>query len=74
MASSYGAAGSIVLLVIWVYYSCAIIFYGVEFIRAYRVMDRRPVEPKKTAVLVHEEFVGVKIAAAKHSSEKVMRN
>lgn len=74
VASVYGTAGSLVALLIWVYYSCAIIFYGVEFIRAYRAMDRRPVEPKKTAVLVHEEFVGVKIAAAKHSSEKVMRN
>ncbi len=56
VASIYGAAGSLVALLIWVYYSSAILFYGVEFIRAYRASYRLPVEPKKTAILVHEEL------------------
>ncbi len=56
VASIYGTAGSLVALLIWVYYSCAILFYGVEFIQAYRVSYKLPVEPKKTAVLVHEEL------------------
>ncbi len=34
-ASIYGAAGSLVALLIWVYYSSAILFYGVEFIQAF---------------------------------------
>ena len=57
VASIYGAAGSLVALLVWVYYSCAILFFGVEFIRAYRMAHHLKVEPKETAVLVHEEIV-----------------
>ena len=57
VASIYGAAGSLVALLVWVYYSCAILFFGVEFIRAYRQARRLKVEPKETAVQVREEFV-----------------
>jgi membrane protein len=33
VASSYGAASSVVLLVLWVYYSAQILFLGAEFTR-----------------------------------------
>lgn len=56
VASIYGAAGSLVALLIWVYYSCAILFYGVEFIRAYRAAHGLAVEPKESAVAVREEI------------------
>ncbi|MEO6994292.1 MAG: YihY/virulence factor BrkB family protein [Lacunisphaera sp.] len=57
VASIYGTAGSLVALLMWVYYSCAILFFGVEFIRAHKVLHHHPVRPKKTAVLVREEIV-----------------
>lgn len=57
VASIYGAAGSLVALLIWVYYSCAILFYGVEFTRAYRQVHKLKTIPKETAVLVREELV-----------------
>lgn len=57
VASIYGAAGSLVALLVWVYYSCAILFFGVEFIRAYRHERDLKVQPKDTAVQVREEFV-----------------
>jgi len=57
IASSYGAAGSLVALLIWIYYSCAIVFYGAEFIRSYRLNHGQVVEPKATAVLVRREIV-----------------
>jgi membrane protein len=57
VASIYGAAGSLVALLVWIYYSCAILFFGVEFIRAYRHARRLKVQPKETAVQVREEFV-----------------
>lgn len=56
VASIYGTAGSLVALLIWVYYSCAILFYGAEFIRADRAAHHRQTEPKETAVLVREEI------------------
>jgi membrane protein len=57
VASVYGTAGSLVALLIWVYYSCAILFYGVEFTRAYRHAQKLKVQPKETAVAVRQEIV-----------------
>ena len=34
-ASTFGAAGSLILLLLWVYYSCQILLLGAEFTRAY---------------------------------------
>ena len=47
-ASSYGAAGSIIILLLWVFYSSAIFLFGAEITRAYAVRfgsrtDLRPV-------------------------------
>lgn len=57
VASIYGAAGSLVALLIWIYYSCAILFYGVEFTKAYRNAQHLKVQPKETAVAVREEVI-----------------
>ncbi len=35
IGTTYGAAGSIVILLIWVYYSAAILYFGAEFTRQY---------------------------------------
>lgn len=35
MGSAYGAAGSVVALIVWVYYSAQIFFFGAEFTRVY---------------------------------------
>lgn len=51
VASIYGAAGSLVALLVWIYYSCAILFFGVELTKARRAEEGLPVEPKDTAVL-----------------------
>lgn len=34
-ADSYGAAGSLVVFLVWVYYSAQVVFLGAEFVRAY---------------------------------------
>jgi membrane protein len=35
VSSSYGAAGSLAVVLIWVYYSAQILFLGAEFTRVY---------------------------------------
>jgi membrane protein len=50
IASSYGAAGSMMILLLWVYYSCQILLFGAEFTRVY-VQSRGPrPKPEEFAV------------------------
>lgn len=50
VGSSYGAAGSIVALVIWTYYSAQIFLFGAEFTQAYAAHYGSRIEPSKEAV------------------------
>jgi membrane protein len=47
MASTYGAAGSVMVLLLWVYYSCQILLFGAEFTRLWSA--RHGVKPKPEA-------------------------
>lgn len=51
-ASVYGAAGSIVLILLWVSYSSMIVFFGAEFTKQYAVAHGHKIEPTKDAVKV----------------------
>jgi membrane protein len=57
LTSTYGAAGSLVAVLLWVYYSCLILFFGAEFTRTYLESSGRPPNPKETAVRVRREIV-----------------
>jgi membrane protein len=50
--SAYGAAGSIVLILLWVSYSSMIFFYGAEFTRAYAHHITGEVSPTDVAVKI----------------------
>ncbi len=54
-ASAYGAAGSLVLIVLWIYYSSMILLVGAEFTRVWAEFHGRRVEPKKGAVRVIQQ-------------------
>ena len=50
-ASSYGAFASIVVLVIWIYYSGQIFFFGAEFTRSFaNCFGSRPTERPSASV------------------------
>lgn len=48
--SGYGAAGSVVLILLWVSYSSMIVFYGAEFTYAYAKLKDGAISPDKNAV------------------------
>lgn len=56
-ASTYGAAGSVVLILLWVSYSCLILFFGVEFTWVYSNRYGHGVRPKSHAMVVRVEQV-----------------
>lgn len=43
--SSYGAAGSLVVLVVWVYYSAQIFYFGAEFTHVHSLANHNQLEP-----------------------------
>jgi membrane protein len=48
----YGAAGSIVVLMIWVYYSSVILYLGATFAKYYAIKFAQPIKPSKYAEIV----------------------
>ncbi len=48
-ASGYGAAGSVILILLWVSYSSMILFFGAEFTAAYAAMYSGKVPPTELA-------------------------
>ncbi|MBE8723226.1 ribonuclease BN [Sphingobacterium sp. Ka21] len=53
-ATAYGAAGSIIILLVWVYYSSAILYFGAEFTKEYAVKYGQGIHPASFAVLVKQ--------------------
>jgi membrane protein len=49
VASSYGAAGSVVVLLVWVYYTSQVVLLGAEFTRYYVEYYRGKPPPEKHA-------------------------
>src|SRR5439155_17792246 len=51
-ASAYGAAGSLVTLLLWVYYSSQILLFGAEFTQVYACRAGRGIAPDEHAIRV----------------------
>ena len=54
VASSYGAAGSLIVLLLWVYYSSQILFFGAEFTQVYANRFGSRIAPAENAVPVQQ--------------------
>ncbi|HEY0984142.1 YihY/virulence factor BrkB family protein [Schlesneria sp. T3-172] len=54
-ASSYGVAGSLIVLLVWVYYSAQIIFFGAEFTQVYANRYGGKIVPAENAELVPDQ-------------------
>jgi membrane protein len=58
VSSAYGAAGSIVALVIWVYYSAQVLLVGAEFTEVYARRFGSRITPDDHAVAVERARLG----------------
>ena len=55
VASAFGAAGSLVVVLVWIYYSAQILFLGAEITKAYTRRHAGKIAPTADAVLVADE-------------------
>lgn len=57
-SSSYGAAGSVVVILLWVYYASVIMFLGAEFTQAYANETGEAMQPDEYAVKTDQDASG----------------
>ncbi len=53
--STYGAAGALVLVLLWVYYTAAILYFGAVYTRENAIANGIPIKPADYAVYVEEK-------------------
>jgi len=56
IASAYGAAGSVILILVWVYYSAIILYFGAEFTKVYALTHGKKIIPKDYAVYIKKHL------------------
>ncbi|MCP1386304.1 YihY family inner membrane protein [Runella sp. CRIBMP] len=54
IGSMYGAAGSMAILLVWIYYSSLILYFGAEFTKAYAMKFGSAIYPNAYAITVKE--------------------
>ncbi len=53
--SAYGAAGSLIVILLWVYYTAAILYFGAEFTQAYASFTGAKIKPADYAVHIEQK-------------------
>jgi membrane protein len=73
MSSAYGAAGSVIIILLWVYYSAIILYFGAAFTRGYAICSGSRIYPNKYAVWVEQVEVQTNkdLQETKHEKQKV---
>jgi membrane protein len=69
IGSSFGTAGSMIVLLVWIYYSSIILYFGAEFTRAYVIEFGDEITPNKYAVIAKTVVV-----EGEHSSLQELEN
>lgn len=69
-SSTYGAAGSLIAILLWVYYTAAILYFGAEFTKAYVDFTGKRIEPSDYAVHVEQTEVEKDVAVLPEKKDK----
>ena len=56
IASSFGAAGALILILVWVYYSTTIFLLGAEFTKVYASRFGSGIKPSRNACFVSDSM------------------
>lgn len=67
LASAYGAAGSLMIFLLWAYYSSQILFLGAEFTKTYAQITGRQIPASPTARPATSQRRAEQIESIKHS-------
>jgi membrane protein len=59
IASVYGAAGSVILILVWVYYSAMILYFGAEFTKVYTITHGQQIVPYEYSVQIVKEKIEI---------------
>jgi membrane protein len=62
---AYGAAGSLAVLLVWIYYTAMIVLFGAEFTQTWAVRRGSGIRPEEGAVMVTEDTPGAGKAGGK---------
>jgi membrane protein len=57
IGDTFGAAASIIIILVWVYYSSIILFFGAEFTKVYTLDYGQGIKPDETAVFIVKQEV-----------------
>ncbi|OUL61772.1 YihY/virulence factor BrkB family protein [Flavobacterium sp. AJR] len=58
-ASVYGAAGSVIIILVWVYYSAIILYFGAEFTKVYAKTYGGKIYPNEYSVEIKKEILEI---------------
>lgn len=74
VGSTYGTAGSLVVLLVWIYYSSIILYFGAEFTKAYAMKYGGSIHPNTYAVVsqtIEVEHDNKSLQEADKKTEKI---
>lgn len=57
VASAFGAAGSVIIILLWVYYSAIILYFGAEFTKVYARLHGKKITPSAYAVKIRKDVI-----------------
>ena len=71
VVSTYAAAGALLIVLLWVYYTSQIVFFGAELTQAYATEMGREVQPSRHAQWDEEKVCAKEMAVKKREEKKI---